>query len=162
MFAAKFNKAQPSKTSITHLVQRFRTHGSVAWTPYEHAKPVLTPVKLAEIGEVFAATPRSSLRRVSQQTNVSYGTTRRATQQLKLKPYKIKVVHELQPGHPDKRKKYCRWFLNYSKQILKLDVTFFSDEAWFCLTDYVNSQNNRYWSTVNPHYHMEAPFTIKN
>ncbi len=39
---------------------------------------------------------------------------------------------------------------------------FFSDESWFCLTDYVNSQNNRYWSTVNPHYHMEPPFMLKN
>ncbi len=107
-------------TSITHLVQSFRTHGSVAQAPYERAKPVLTPAKLAEIGEVFAATPRSSLRRVSQQTNVSYETTRRATQ-LKLKPYKIRVVHELQPGDPEKCKNYCR-FLNYSRPISKLDI----------------------------------------
>ncbi len=145
-----------------HSRIRFRTHGSVARALYEPAKPVLTPARLAEIEEVFAATSRSSLRRVSQQINVSYGTIRRATQQLKLKPYKIRVVHELQPGDPEKRQNYCCWFLNYSKPISKLDVIFFSDETWFCLTGYVNSQNNRYWSTVNPHYHMEAPFMFKN
>ncbi len=72
MFAAKFNKAQPSKTSITHLMQRFWTHGSIARALYERVKPVLTLAKLAETGEVFAATPRLSLRRVSQQTNVTY------------------------------------------------------------------------------------------
>ncbi len=65
MFAAKFNKAQSSKTSITHLVQRFWNHGSVARAPYERAKTVLTLAKLAEIGEVFVATPRLLLRRVS-------------------------------------------------------------------------------------------------
>ncbi len=156
IFAAKFNKTQPSKTSITHLMQHFQIHGSVPRAPYERAKPVLTPVKLVEIREVSTATPCSLLRRVSQQTNVSYGKTRRAAQQLKLKPYKIRVVHELQPGDPKKHKNYC-WFLNYWKPISKLDLPFFSDEAWFCLTGYLNSQNNRHWSTVNPHYHMEAP-----
>ncbi len=99
-------------------------HGSVACSPYERAKPVLTPAKLEEIEEVFAATPHSSLRRVSQQTNVSYGTTLRATQQLKLKPYKTRVVSKLQQGDPKKCKNYCRCFLNYLKPILKLDVTF--------------------------------------
>jgi hypothetical protein len=28
---------------------------------------------------------------------------------------------------------------------------FCSDEAWYTLNGYVSSQNNRYWSTENPH-----------
>ncbi len=75
MFATKFNKAQLSKTSITHLVQRFWMHGSVAWAPYERGKPVLTLAKLVKIGEVFAATPLSSLRQCSH----SYGFVRTST-----------------------------------------------------------------------------------
>lgn len=31
-----------------------------------------------------------------------------------------------------------------------LDVTFFTDEAWFHLSGYVNSQNSRLWSSDNP------------
>jgi hypothetical protein len=27
----------------------------------------------------------------------------------------------------------------------------YSDEAWYSLSGYVNSQNNRYWSIENPH-----------
>ena len=34
---------------------------------------------------------------------------------------------------------------------------FFSDEAWFQLDGYVNSQNYRFWSSSNPHEYIEAP-----
>jgi hypothetical protein len=29
-------------------------------------------------------------------------------------------------------------------------LTFFIDEAWFHLSGYINAQNNRYWSSINP------------
>jgi hypothetical protein len=32
-----------------------------------------------------------------------------------------------------------------------LQLTFFSDEAWFHLQGYINTKNNRYWSSENPH-----------
>ncbi|CAH1374537.1 unnamed protein product, partial [Tenebrio molitor] len=38
-----------------------------------------------------------------------------------------------------------------------LEKTLFSDEAWFHLSGYVNSQNMRIWSTENPHVYVEAP-----
>jgi hypothetical protein len=38
-----------------------------------------------------------------------------------------------------------------------LEKTFFSDEAWFHLSGYVNSQNMRIWSTKNLHVYVEAP-----
>ena len=31
-----------------------------------------------------------------------------------------------------------------------------SDEAWFHMSCYVNSQNNRYWATSNPHRLIES------
>ncbi|RZC41941.1 hypothetical protein BDFB_008768, partial [Asbolus verrucosus] len=44
---------------------------------------------------------------------------------------------------------YCEWFL-YNMNDDILDVKFFTDEAWFHLEGYVNSQNMRTWSTENP------------
>jgi hypothetical protein len=39
-----------------------------------------------------------------------------------------------------------------------LDVTFFTDEAWFHLSGYVNSQNSRVWSATTPHEIKDTPF----
>ena len=38
-----------------------------------------------------------------------------------------------------------------------MEVIFFSDEAWFLLSGYVNSQNSRVWSAENPHTILESP-----
>jgi hypothetical protein len=39
-----------------------------------------------------------------------------------------------------------------TKLLIKLTLSFFfSDEAWFHLHGHVCSQNNRYWSSLNPH-----------
>jgi hypothetical protein len=49
-----------------------------------------------------------------------------------------------------KRVEYCRWFRDVitanGEDIL--DVRFFTDEAWFRLSGYVNSQNSRVWSAA--------------
>ncbi|PNF33704.1 hypothetical protein B7P43_G11429 [Cryptotermes secundus] len=46
-------------------------------------------------------------------------------------------------------------------QLLKLrpfkTITFFSDEVLFYLQRYVNTKNNRYWSSQNPHLTREVP-----
>ena len=38
-----------------------------------------------------------------------------------------------------------------------LNRTFYTDEAWFHLSGYVNSQNFRIWSTDNPYQFIETP-----
>src|SRR5579872_6567962 len=55
----------------------------------------------------------------------------------------------LLPADHPRRLAYCRCFVN--------NLTFFSDEAWFHLSGYVNSQNMRMWSTDNPYVFTETP-----
>jgi len=43
-----------------------------------------------------------------------------------------------------------------------LDYTWFSDEAWFHLSGYVNSKNSRVWASENPNaIHEEPPHSEK-
>ena len=47
-------------------------------------------------------------------------------------PHKVTVVHELQERDYIKRSDYCRWFRDNGGDMM--EVTFFSDEAWFHLS----------------------------
>lgn len=87
---------------------------------------------------------------------LSVGTCHKAlTKRLHLHPYKVTVVQELHPLDYGKRVRYCEWFNENVNDDL-LDQTFFTDEAWFHLSGYVNSQNYRTWATENPHNFVET------
>ena len=103
---------------------------------------------------------KKSIRKLSQQVGVSYGMSHTALKKLLfLHPYKITAVHELKPGDSAKRVAYCKWFLDFlgleGEGIL--DVTFFTDEAYFHLLGYISSQNSRVWCAHNPHAFHESP-----
>jgi hypothetical protein len=71
---------------------------------------------------------------------------------LKLRPYKTTVIHALQPLDPASKVYFYSWFLQpVFEGEIDPQLTFFSDEAWFRLQGYINTQNNRYWSSQNPH-----------
>jgi hypothetical protein len=106
---------------------------------------VLSEGKLDDIAARFQHTPRKSLKCLAQETRVSKSSARRATQLLKLRPYKTTVIHTLQQREPASRAHFCNWFLQtVIDGEIDPQLTFFSDEAWFHLQGYINTQNNRY------------------
>jgi hypothetical protein len=62
-------------------------------------------------------------------------------------------MHELKEPDKEKRLQYCRWF----KHFIPGDNVLYTDEAWFHLSGYVNSQNSRIRSAENPHTFHERP-----
>ncbi|CAH1382739.1 unnamed protein product, partial [Tenebrio molitor] len=76
---------------------------------------------------------------------------------LGLYPYKVQVYQELLPPDYNKRVAYCNWFNNFINNDETLDCTFSSDEAWFHLSGFINSQTMRMWSVDNPHLFRETP-----
>ena len=70
-----------------------------------------------------------------------------ATKLLKLKPYKIPVVHALHQPGPNKRLRFCNWVLEKVNSVeMDAKEIFFSDEVWFYLHGQVCSQNYQYYS----------------
>ncbi|KAL4084269.1 hypothetical protein QTP88_028094 [Uroleucon formosanum] len=159
-FRVKYpNVAVPNNSTITRLIARFRETGSVSDKKRTGRPTVLTDAKLAEVRNVMLHSPSKSLRRLSAHSQISYGSAQKAMKKLKFHAYHVRSVHELREPDKEKRLVYCRWFRSFidSNGIGELDRVFFSDEAWFHLSGYVNSQNSRIWSTQNPHALHETP-----
>jgi hypothetical protein len=62
---------------------------------------------------------------------------------LKWHPYKIRVRHELKPTDPDRRIRFCRWFLEKCRDRRFLQNFIIGDEAGFAMNGSVNTQNVR-------------------
>jgi hypothetical protein len=64
----------------------------------------------------------------------------------------------LRPRDPPSRVYFCSWLLqSVFEGEIDPQLTFYSDEAWFHLQRYINTQNNRYWSSQNPYLTHEVP-----
>lgn len=72
-------------------------------------------------------------------------------------------MHELKEPDYAKRMAYCQWLQTLVQDNLDiLDYTWFSDEAWFHLSGYINSQNCRIWASKNLNaIHEEPPYSKK-
>jgi hypothetical protein len=98
------------------------------------------------------ASPRKSLRVLLQETGLSRSTCQGAAKESGLHAYRFRVVQELKQQDYDKRMTYCCWFQTFIDENPGiLDYVWFSDDTWFHLSGYVNSQNTRLWGSENPH-----------
>ncbi|XP_014782553.1 uncharacterized protein LOC106877993 [Octopus bimaculoides] len=151
------NVPPPTEQAINVLIKKFRKTGSV-----EKKKPVRRRIRLSDdvvedIRQRILRSPRKSVRRLSHGTGLSVGSCHTALHKsLKLYPYRVSSLRELIPADFTKRLDYCKWFQE-NLDDNQLDMTLFSDEAWIHLSGYLNSQNTRIWSALNPHGFVESP-----
>ena len=149
----------PSNETIRKLVAKFRDTGSVTNRSKKRTRTVLNSECLDAISESIENDPQTSIRRMSQAVGISYGSTQTAmTKLLNLHPYKVSVVQELKLPDYGKRVNFCNWMLDVIENRPHVfESVFFSDEAYFHLSGYVNSQNYRTRSTENPHQFHQTP-----
>ena len=98
------------------------------------------------------------VRALAQQTGVSIGTNQTLLRKdLHLFPYRITAVQKLLETDYPRWVEICEWLLtNFDGDLF--NKTFFSDEAWFHLSGYVNTQNMRMWCAEKPEdFYVEAP-----
>jgi transposase len=104
------DSVMPNKSTIQRLVERFRETGSIGDKLRSGHSSVLSNDSLEDIKARLLQPRIKSLRKLSQQTVVTYGSVQRATKRFKLHPYRVQVCHELKEIDKEKRKGYCRWF----------------------------------------------------
>ena len=147
----------PAKRSVQSLVKKRRETGSVENVKKQIPKLVRTPEVVIDIQQWISRSPKKSTWRLSQQVGLSRTTCQHVLKYLSMRAYRITCVQELKLPDKDKRLQYCRWLLSMAEGRLDSLLYFMSDEAWFYISGYVNSQNTRYWSSENPHVIHERP-----
>lgn len=157
-FRRQFNVRNiPTRATILSMVRKLETTGSLL-SETGKKRSVMSQECVNDVRERFVNSPKKSLRRLSQETGYSYGTCQRAAKKAGLRAYRVHVVHQLKEPDAEKRMRYCQWFqalLIATPDILS--ITWFTDEAWFHLSGYINTQNSRYWAAENPNIIHEAP-----
>ncbi|KAJ4433409.1 hypothetical protein ANN_15668 [Periplaneta americana] len=95
---------------LARFNKEIRTSGSVLVKKRTYVKRVLTEETLDEIGYRLQRSATTSSRRVAQQVGVSQSSVIRGSKQLKLKPYKIRVVQRSTEPNYQSRLRFCMWF----------------------------------------------------
>lgn len=147
----------PSRQTIYRLSEKFDETGSVDDLPRSgRPKSVTKEENIQIVSENFRVTPQTSQRRASHELDISRSSLQRIMKDLKLKPYKPRLLQALNEDDPDRRMEFCEWLLDSTNQDpTLLDRILWTDEAIFQLNDRINRHNCVYWSDTNPHLVIE-------
>ncbi len=137
----------PNKSTIKRIVDRFREHYTVADVPRSGRPSALSAADRKQIQDRVIEEPGTFARRISQETGFACETMCRGRKEMGYHPYHISMLQEIQPPDYQKRVEFFNWFVDqFGDSVEKiLPSIFFSDEAWFNLSGYINSQNFRIW-----------------
>lgn len=143
---------------LQNCVGVFRETGSVAHKKGAGRPTLRTEEVVNDVRQRMEQEPTKPLKRLSQEIGLSFGTCRTIVKKnLAMHSYKMQSYQSLLPTDHPRRLAYCQWFTDNLMNDDLLNLTFFSDEAWFHLSGYINSQNMRMWSSENPHIFLESP-----
>jgi hypothetical protein len=145
-FRLRFPNNIVEETALHHhvpqIVKRFCTMGSVMKREFP-SRPQTDQNVIDQVEELVAENPHSSTRRI-------------LSCRLRMHPNKVSVVQEILSRDHNSRMQYCRIFPQNLNNNDVLGLSFFTDESWFHLSGYVNKQNYRTWSVVNPRNLLEV------
>jgi Helix-turn-helix domain (DUF4817) len=153
-----------SVNAIRNLISRFERTGSVADLPRSGRPKVSedTAIEIRHTAETIAQDNRfgeCSTVAISSATGIPQQTVWKVLRKmLKLRPYRIREVHELIPADYPRRLTFAENFLTRVEfEPNWLDTILFSDEAHFTLTGQVNYWNTRIWADHHPHTIFQTP-----
>lgn len=153
-----FNNRHPNRPNITKstvykINKIFNECGAVTRRIIRTDNVQRRPRYEQTVLNYFNNNPNASVRVASLDLNLPRENIRRCLKKNKVKPFKPKFLHTLEPGDDDRRMEFCLWaqgeYLNnrnFKKTIL------LSDEATFTTNGVVSSQNSRFWAIENPEW----------
>ena len=149
------NERVPPTSVIQDNINKFHKNGTILNLNQGHSgRPTTstTPDNIERVEEFYSEHPTISTRRAAQALDISRTSLMRIIRtKLKLFPYKIQVFQQLTQYDMDRRLEFASTLIDkiLDKSIRSRRI-WFSDEAHFRLTGYVNKQNYRFWAKENP------------
>lgn len=155
-FKCIFGIKAPKNETMRSILKKWNDHGTVHDRTRKKSGKVSNQskeTKLDKVREEFTNNPHLSLRRGGQILNIPKTTLHRVLKEdLRLRPYKFMKRHKIPPGSAQKRKSDAMSLLavfDDNPQILS--CLWCTDEAHFELKHSINHQNDRHWSSHQPH-----------
>lgn len=143
----------PDNKDILRLVDKFDGFGTVKNINKGRSgrSSAITPELKETVEDFFAENPTSSTRRASAVLQIPRTTLRRIMKkELKLYPYKIQMFQELTEYDAQRRLAFANNILSqFEDDLIDPGKIWFTDEAHFWMSGYVNKQNYR-WAKENP------------
>lgn len=150
-------KEMPDVRTIQRVVERFQNAFTLEDETRSGRPRALSADDRTKLREHVDENPGISARRAAQELGFKRETVRTTLKDEGYYPYRITMLHEIKLEDYSSRYDYCDWFLEkFGRDIQMIPMMFFTDEAWFHLSGYVNAQNYRIWSTKNPHVFEET------
>ena len=143
----------PSRHTIYAIHARFMETGSVGDQPRSgRPRSGRSEENVETVEAAFIQSQGKSIRRAALELNISRASIQRMLRKdIRMYPYKIQVVHNLEPQDYDSRMEMCETLLHhYETDPAIMEQLWFSDEALFHLSGRVNRHNTRFWGTENP------------
>lgn len=138
--------------TISRVAAHFFENGNLLSKPRLGRPPIRKEV-VEKVKESVTKQPSTSIRKLSSETSTPASTVHNIMRrQLKLWPYKCRMIHALQSGDFEKRIEFSKWLLHY-KEII--ENVLWSDESYFSLDGVINRQNCRWWCETNPNVFVE-------
>ena len=155
----EFGTQPPTRLTIARIRDKFEVDGTLGDVHKERSGRPRTATTLATSAAVlqqFTRSPQKSVKQCSRDTRVSRSSVQRILKSAKWEVYIPRLLHALNEDDTDRRLEYCEWF----GSMMRDDEAFagkvvWSDEAQFKVNGTVNRHNCVYWSTENPHIHLE-------
>ena len=152
----KNKKDLPHPSTVTNLIQKFDSNGTVSNLPHGRKSDDISREK---ISKVVGATGDSnfSVRQLAEKTGTSKSLVHNVLRkELKLYPYKVSISQTLTERHKEQRVTFCNWATSkLNDDPSWLDKILFSDECTFNINGRVNRQIVRFWGTEKPHVVVE-------
>ena len=153
-FTDEFNKEAPPRQTLVDWKNKLLTTGSLVKDKPRSGRPVTASgdENCERVLEAVTADATTSIRRLSDELDISQTSVFRILKKAKLHPYKPHYSQYLSDGDNDRRKEFCEgMLLRFRNDPAFLRKLSFSDECSFHLNGRVNKHNVHYWAEENPH-----------